>query len=255
MAGNNESSIPTVALESPQWIFILSGIFMSYLLILGVSFNGVVLAAFIRNKRHFNKNNAVPFAILLNGFCMASVTFILPTVAEFAGGFLNAFSMDACVVEAFAVYMFGLASMLLNVAVAIYRYIAVSRLTLNISNKSIIKMVLSCQAVALFLALCPLLGWGSYGLEAHGTSCGLEWNDRSPSNWSYIITIGVFCYLLPLTIIVYSYANILKTVSTCTCKYFMATLVCCIIKFTYTCSCRDSLCFVLFVFWIYRFLK
>lgn len=188
---------------------------MAYLLALGVFLNGVVLLVFFRNKKHMNKNNAFPLSIILNGFCMASLSFILPTIAEFSGGFLNSFSLEVCIVEAFVVYMFGLASLLLNTAIAVYRNMVVSRPTgsVTITNMFMVKMVLLCEVAAIMFALCPLLGWGSYGLEAHGTSCGLAW---SVGNLSYIITMGVVCYIVPFIVIVCSYTRIIRIVSTVT---------------------------------------
>lgn len=188
---------------------------MTYLLVLGVSFNGLVLFVFFRNRRMINRHNILPLSIILNGFCMACFSFILPTIAEFSHGFLKPFTHEVCVMEGFSVYVFGLASLLLNTAIATYRYFVVLRPAgnLQIRKTFMLKVVIMCEVIALLFALCPLLGWGSYGLEAHGTSCGLAWHDQSTGNLSYIITIGIVCYVLPLTVIINSYARIVKIVS------------------------------------------
>jgi len=215
MALDNQQLDTTVGIESPEWLYIFSGVILTILLTIGVLFNGVILFVFMRNKNICTIQNIFLVAVVLNGFFMTLISFIFPTLAEFSGGFLNVFSFELCTMEAFVVYFFGLTILLLNTSIAIYRYLVVCRSIANtrVSHTTMIKVVLGCEGVALTFALCPLLGWGSYGLEIHGTSCGLAWNDKSVSSYSYLITIGILCYLIPVLIIIYSYWMIWKVVS------------------------------------------
>ncbi|TRY66876.1 hypothetical protein DNTS_033040 [Danionella cerebrum] len=63
-------------------------------------------------------------------------------------------------------------------------------------------------------ALGPLGNWGSFGPEPYGTACCINW--YTPAHdalaMSYIISLFVFCYLVPCTIILLSYTFILLTV-------------------------------------------
>ena len=64
----------------------------------------------------------------------------------------------------------------------------------------------------------PLLGWSSYGPEGPGTTCSVQWHLRSPSSVSYVLCLFIFCLLLPLLLMVYSYGRILvaiRRVSAC----------------------------------------
>lgn len=57
----------------------------------------------------------------------------------------------------------------------------------------------------------PLFGWGSYELEGIKTSCAPNWYSRDPGNMSYIIIYLVFCFVLPFSIIVVSYSQLLRS--------------------------------------------
>lgn len=58
----------------------------------------------------------------------------------------------------------------------------------------------------------PLLGWSSYGPEGPGTTCSVQWHHRSPTSISYVLCLFIFCLLLPLLLMVYSYGRILVAI-------------------------------------------
>ncbi|XP_069550262.1 teleost multiple tissue opsin 3a [Brachyistius frenatus] len=62
---------------------------------------------------------------------------------------------------------------------------------------------------SLFWTLPPLLGWSSYGPEGPGTTCSVQWHLRSSTSVSYVLCLFIFCLLLPLLLMVYSYGRIL----------------------------------------------
>ena len=58
---------------------------------------------------------------------------------------------------------------------------------------------------ALIWAICPLLGWGHYGIEPFGLVCSIDWSRPS---YSYILCIFLFVFLLPLTLMLVCYSRI-----------------------------------------------
>uniref|UniRef100_A0A672HFD6 Teleost multiple tissue opsin 3b n=1 Tax=Salarias fasciatus TaxID=181472 RepID=A0A672HFD6_SALFA len=58
----------------------------------------------------------------------------------------------------------------------------------------------------------PLLGWSSYGPEGPGTTCSVQWRQRSAAARSYIGCLFVFCLLLPLLLMFFCYGRILLAV-------------------------------------------
>ena len=60
-----------------------------------------------------------------------------------------------------------------------------------------------CALVSLAWATFPLFGWSFYTLEGALTSCSVEWADRSWNVFTYNVTIWIFGFIIPLTIILY----------------------------------------------------
>lgn len=58
-------------------------------------------------------------------------------------------------------------------------------------------------------AIAPLFGWSSYRPEGVQTSCSIGWEERSWSNYSYLIAYFLTCFVIPVAIIGFSYGNIL----------------------------------------------
>ncbi|NWV60621.1 OPN5 protein, partial [Malurus elegans] len=74
-------------------------------------------------------------------------------------------------------------------------------------------LLLPCVwAYALAFAAAPLARWGSYGPEPYGTACCITWDASSREATLYLISLFIFCYLLPCLLILVSYALILWTV-------------------------------------------
>ncbi|XP_055023784.2 opsin 7, group member c [Misgurnus anguillicaudatus] len=75
-------------------------------------------------------------------------------------------------------------------------------------------MVVGVWCYASVFAIGPLARWGSFGPEPYGTACCINWYNLSydPLAMSYIISLFIFCYVLPCTIIILSYTFILITV-------------------------------------------
>ncbi|XP_073765756.1 opsin 7, group member c isoform X1 [Danio rerio] len=75
-------------------------------------------------------------------------------------------------------------------------------------------MVIGVWCYASVFAVGPLVHWGSFGPEPYGTACCINW--YTPSHdalaMSYIISLFIFCYVVPCTIIILSYTFILVTV-------------------------------------------
>ncbi|XP_034546629.1 teleost multiple tissue opsin 3a isoform X2 [Notolabrus celidotus] len=65
---------------------------------------------------------------------------------------------------------------------------------------------------SLFWTLPPLLGWSNYGPEGPGTTCSVQWHLRSPTSISYVLCLFIFCLMLPLLLMIYSYGRILVAI-------------------------------------------
>lgn len=62
---------------------------------------------------------------------------------------------------------------------------------------------------SLVWTLPPFLGWSSYGPEGPGTTCSVQWHQRSTNSMSYVMCLFIFCLLLPLMLMIFCYGKIL----------------------------------------------
>ncbi|XP_012987449.2 vertebrate ancient opsin-like [Esox lucius] len=58
----------------------------------------------------------------------------------------------------------------------------------------------------------PLFGWSRYGPEGPGITCSVDWTAKNANNVSYIISLFVFCLIVPFAVIVYCYGKLLHAV-------------------------------------------
>jgi hypothetical protein len=202
------------AVSSPRWVEILSASWLCIILVAGTLLNGLVVFVFAKNKHLLTVNNIYVLDMAIHNLGLSCLATELPLTAEICGHWFYLLTKDACVFEAFLVYFVGLASMFVLVAMALSRYVAITRpfLAAKMSARHSVFVVVLCDVLALCFAVPPLFGWGSYGLEAHGTSCGLEWRDTTVSFLSYLITITVVCLAFPLVAMIYCYTMIYLSV-------------------------------------------
>ncbi|OCT62358.1 opsin-5 [Xenopus laevis] len=75
-------------------------------------------------------------------------------------------------------------------------------------------LLLGIWAYAGLFATAPLADWGKYGPEPYGTACCIDWNasNRESKALSYTMSLFVFCYLIPSSLILISYTLIFITV-------------------------------------------
>ena len=66
---------------------------------------------------------------------------------------------------------------------------------------------------AFFFAIMPAFGWSEYSLEGIMISCSVEWDEKKASVVSYNITIFVFVFVLPISLIIYTNVKLISYVS------------------------------------------
>lgn len=65
---------------------------------------------------------------------------------------------------------------------------------------------------SLVWTLPPFFGWSRYGLEGPGITCSVDWTTKTANNISYIVSLFIFCLVLPFLVIVCSYGKLLHAV-------------------------------------------
>lgn len=65
---------------------------------------------------------------------------------------------------------------------------------------------------SLFWAIAPFMGWSSYALESDKLRCSINWNDQKVSNQSYIAALFFFCYVLPISVMIFSFISVKREI-------------------------------------------
>ncbi|KAL7987502.1 hypothetical protein Chor_006421 [Crotalus horridus] len=82
-----------------------------------------------------------------------------------------------------------------------------------ISLSSVSFAIFLTWTTAFFWSLAPLLGWGSYTDRMYGT-CEIDWTKANFSTTykSYIVSVFICCFFVPVIVMVFSYTSIINTV-------------------------------------------
>ncbi|XP_051916619.1 pinopsin-like [Hippocampus zosterae] len=177
--------------------------------LLSVFNNGLVLGVSLRNPGLLRPVNLLVVGLAASDLMIGLCGSLVVTVTNYRGSFF--LGRAACVFQGFAVNYFGLVSLCTLTLLSYERYKAVCeprvgrRLSMRRSAAGLACVWLFC----LFWATAPLLGWSGYGPEGVRTSCSLAWEERSWSNYSYLILYTLTCFLFPVAVIVYCYSRAL----------------------------------------------
>ncbi|XP_066280128.1 pinopsin-like [Branchiostoma lanceolatum] len=117
-----------------------------------------------------------------------------------------------CVWYGFANSLFGIVSLVTLSALAFERYCVVVRSSDMLTYKSSLGVITFIWMYSLLWTSLPLLGWSSYQFEGHHIGCSVNWVEHNFGNVSYIITLMVTCFFVPMVVVCWSYAGIWRTV-------------------------------------------
>ncbi|KAK3562141.1 hypothetical protein QTP86_030140 [Hemibagrus guttatus] len=124
-------------------------------------------------------------------------------------------SVWTCQVDGFFTLLFGLGSITTLSAISVTRYIkgCYPSKAHCITNTTVGMSILFIWISAVFWSTAPLVGWGSYTDRGYGT-CEIDWAKANYSTIqkSYIITILILCFFIPVLIMLFCYVSIINTV-------------------------------------------
>ncbi|XP_031711048.1 parapinopsin-like [Anarrhichthys ocellatus] len=118
-----------------------------------------------------------------------------------------------CVMEGFAVSLFGITSLCTVALIAVERMFVVCKPLgqITFQKKHAVGGIALSWLWSLSWNLPPLFGWGRYELEGVGTSCAPDWHNQDPKNVSYILAYFAVCFAVPFALILASYAKLMWT--------------------------------------------
>ncbi|XP_057705367.1 teleost multiple tissue opsin 3a [Corythoichthys intestinalis] len=185
---------------------------LGIILVAGIVNNSLTLLVFARFRCLWTPINVILLNISLSDVLVCVFGTPLSFAASVHGRWL--IGEFGCRWYGFANSFFGIVSLVSLSVLSYERYTTVLRSSqVDISNfRKAWLCIGGCWLYALFWTMPPLLGWSSYGPEGPGTTCSVQWHLRSPGSVSYVLCLFIFCLLLPLLLMVYSYGCILVTI-------------------------------------------
>ncbi|XP_068170051.1 parietopsin [Antennarius striatus] len=177
--------------------------------VLTVFNNGLVITVILRNPSLLQPMNAFILSLAVSDLMIGLCGSLVVTITNYQGSFF--IGHTACMFQGFAVNYFGLVSLCTLTLLAYERYNTVCKLgpALKLSMQRSAMGLISVWTFCLFWAVTPLFGWSSYGPEGVQTSCSLAWEERSWSNYSYLILYTILCFIFPVAVIIYCYSKVL----------------------------------------------
>ncbi|KFP61059.1 Pinopsin, partial [Cariama cristata] len=198
--------------QAPRGMYLSVAVLMGFIVVSASVVNGLVIVVSIRYKKLRSPLNYIlvnlAVADLLVTLCGSSVSF-----SNNINGFF-VFGKQMCELEGFMVSLTGIVGLWSLAILAFERYVVVCR-PLGDFRFQHRHAISGCAFTWSWSLLCgtppPLMGWSSYVPEGLRTSCGPNWYTGGSNNNSYILALFVSCFVMPLSLILFSYANLLMT--------------------------------------------
>ncbi|KAK5858760.1 hypothetical protein PBY51_002875 [Eleginops maclovinus] len=207
--GHSSVSDPGVL---PRAVHTAAAMFLGFILVLGFLGNFLVLLVFSRFPGLLTPVNLLLINISASDMLVCIFGTPLSFAASLRGRWLTGSS--GCRWYGFSNAFFGIVSLVSLSLLSFERYSVLLHSPPSDSSQY-------CRArlavgaswlYSLVWTLPPLLGWSSYGPEGPGTTCSVQWHQRSPAARSYISCLFIFCLLLPLLLMTFCYGKILLAV-------------------------------------------
>lgn len=190
------------------------GVVYSLLGFFSLSGNSILLLVAYRKRSILKPAEFFIVNLAISDLGMTGTLFPLAIPSLFAHRWL--FDRLTCTYYAFCGVLFGLCSLTNLTALSCVCCMKVCYPVYGnkFSSSRSCVLLLCVWAYAFVFATAPLADWGRYGPEPYGTACCIDWKAANHEHRaiSYIISLFVFCYVIPCTLILISYTLILLTV-------------------------------------------
>uniref|UniRef100_A0A3Q0S1U0 Parapinopsin a n=1 Tax=Amphilophus citrinellus TaxID=61819 RepID=A0A3Q0S1U0_AMPCI len=203
-------------LESSEVLLSRTGYTILAIIMGAFSVGGIILnvLVIVVTVRHRQLRQPLSYALVNLAVCDLGCAVFggLPTTVTSAMGYFS-LGRVGCVLEAFAVSFFGIASLCTVAVISVERYIVVCYpmgAVLFQTRHAVGGVVLS-WVWSFVWSTPPLFGWGTFELEGVQTSCAPNWYSRDIGDMSYMIMFFVLCFAVPFSIIMVSYSRLLWT--------------------------------------------
>ncbi|XP_002932888.2 visual pigment-like receptor peropsin [Xenopus tropicalis] len=193
----------------------------AYLLLLGwLSWlgNGAVICLMCKRRRLLDSHDLLTLNLAVSDAGISIFGYSRGIVELFHGlgkdGFL-ANNLWTCQVGGFLILLFGLMSISTLTAISLLRYIkgCQPHKAHMVDQRHVTMAIVFIWISSIFWSGSPVLGWGSFTERKYGT-CEIDWVQAASSTVykSYVIGVFIWGFVLPVSIMVFCYVSIIRTV-------------------------------------------
>nr|WIF22033.1 short-wavelength sensitive opsin [Plectroglyphidodon johnstonianus] len=196
---------------APTWAFHMQAIFMGFVLFAGTPLNFVVLLAVAKYKKLRVPLNYILVNITFAGFIFVTFSVSQVFVASLRGYYFLGYTL--CALEAAVGAIAGLVTSWSLAALSFERYLVICKPfgAFKFDTNHAMAAVVFTWVMGIFCATPPFWGWSRYIPEGLGCSCGPDWYTHNEEYHctSYVFFLMGTCFVAPLTIIIFSYSQLL----------------------------------------------
>ncbi|NWZ13273.1 OPSUV protein, partial [Agelaius phoeniceus] len=197
---------------APMWAFYLQTIFMGLVFVAGTPLNAIVLIVTIKYKKLRQPLNYILVNISVSGLMCCVFCIFTVFVASSQGYFV--FGKHMCAFEGFAGATGGLVTGWSLAFLAFERYIVICKPFGNFrfNSRHALLVVAATWIIGVGVAIPPFFGWSRYIPEGLQCSCGPDWYTVGTKYKSEYYTwfLFIFCFIVPLSLIIFSYSQLLS---------------------------------------------
>ncbi|XP_046409273.1 pineal opsin-like [Ischnura elegans] len=179
--------------------------------LVGFISNLLVMILMCKNKQLWTPLNAILFNLVCSDFSVSVLGNPITLTAALFRRWI--FGRTVCVIYGFFMSLLGIASITTLMVLSFERYVMISKPfhVRRLSQKGALALIGAIWVYSLVLTMPPLFGWGDYVNESANISCSVNWESKTMSATTYIIFLFAMGLVVPVTVICFSYMNIIWT--------------------------------------------
>ena len=173
--------------------------------------NTLVIFTFVKDRSLLLPTNLLILSISVADWLMAVVANPIGVAANVSKAW--SLGRTSCVFYAFVTTCLGFAAIIHHTAIAVERYLSVTRPYMtDIPNKVMISVISALWGFALLWSVFPLFGWSAYVPEGGNTACSIRWQSTDVTDASYVYAIFTLFFFTPIIINITAYTLMYRTV-------------------------------------------
>ena len=212
--------------EAKSMTYMLSGIYLCIIGVLGVFANVLIVLVFWKYRRLRTATNLFLLNLGLCDLAVALLDVIFSIVSTWQQRWM--FSEATCITYGFLHYFFACVTVSTLAGISIDRFYVITKPADGswITKPRAGVMILIIYLYTLLFTFPPLLGWSEFALErVYHSGCYINYDDGKLATSLYAIVVTLFFFLVPFIIMLYCYYHIFMTVRRSTMRKLASVII------------------------------